>query len=44
VAKSPKEGEAKFNIHEEFFRLNASEVFKVKLVEEKLPVSSSEEV
>ncbi len=42
VAKSPKEGEAKFNIHQEFFRLNANEVFKVKLVDEKPAVSSSE--
>jgi polyphosphate kinase len=42
VAKSPKEGEAKFNIHQEFFRLNANDVFKVKLVDEKPAVSSSE--
>jgi polyphosphate kinase len=43
VAKSPKEGEAKFNIHQEFFRLNANEVFKVKLVDELPAVPSAEE-
>jgi len=43
VAKSPKEGEAKFNIHQEFFRLNANEVFKVKLVDELPEVPSTEE-
>jgi len=43
LAKSPKEGEAKFNIHQEFFRLNANEVFKVKLVDELPAVPSAEE-
>jgi polyphosphate kinase len=43
VAKSPKEGEAKFNIHQEFFRLNSTEVFKVKLVDVLPAVPSSEE-
>jgi polyphosphate kinase len=43
LAKSPKEGEAKFNIHQEFFRLNANEVFKVKLVDELPSVPSAEE-
>jgi polyphosphate kinase len=42
VAKSPKEGEAKFNIHQEFFSVNANEVLKVKLVEEKQEESSPE--
>jgi polyphosphate kinase len=42
VAKSPKEGEVKFNIHQEFFSVNANEVLKVKLVEEKQCESSPE--
>ena len=42
LAKTPAEGEAKFNIHQEFFRLNANDVYNVKLVEEKLTVPSSE--
>jgi len=43
LAKTPEEGEAKFNIHQEFFRLNANDVYKVKLVEEKLTLPPSEE-
>ena len=42
IAKAPAEGEAKFNIHQEFFRLDAKQVLAVKLVEEKQPVSSSD--
>ncbi|MEY3647189.1 MAG: hypothetical protein RLZ13_71 [Bacteroidota bacterium] len=34
VAKSPKEGEINFNIHQEFFSVNVNEVLKVKLVDE----------
>jgi polyphosphate kinase len=32
LAKEPAEGEAKFNIHQKFFQLNAAEVLRVKLV------------
>ena len=42
IAKAPAEGEAKFNIHQEFFRLDSKQVLAVKLVEEKQPVSSSD--
>ena len=40
VAKSPKEGEINFNIHQEFFSVNVNEVLKVKLVDENQEESS----
>ena len=43
VAKAPKEGESKFNIHQEFFKVEASEVLQVKLVEDKEPFETIEE-
>jgi len=42
IAKAPAEGEAKFNIHQEFFKVEVKQVLGVKLVEEKQPVSSSD--
>jgi polyphosphate kinase len=36
VAKQPAEGEAKFNIHQKFFQLNAAEVMRVKLVADRV--------
>jgi len=41
VAKVPAEGEARFNIHQEFFKVEVKQVLGVKLVEEMQPVSSS---
>ena len=35
LAKAPVAGEARFNIHQEFFKVEVNEVLKVKLVEEK---------
>ena len=35
VAKAPAEGEARFNIHQEFFKVEVKQVLGVKLVEEK---------
>ncbi len=35
LAKAPAEGEARFNIHQEFFKVEVKEVLNVKLVEEK---------
>ena len=35
LAKAPVAGETKFNIHQEFFKVQVNEVLKVKLVEEK---------
>ncbi|MFC3881015.1 polyphosphate kinase 1 [Algoriphagus namhaensis] len=32
TAKAPKEGEEEFNVHKEFFHLDAAEVMKVKLI------------
>lgn len=32
TAKSPKEGEEEFNVHKEFFRLDAEEVMRVELI------------
>ena len=43
VAKAPLEGEHKFNIHEEFFKVEVNEVLHVKLVEEQQAVTVSEE-
>ncbi|MBM3426139.1 MAG: polyphosphate kinase 1, partial [Bacteroidetes bacterium] len=43
VAKAPLEGEHKFNIHEEFFKVEVNEVLHVKLVEEQEAVTVSEE-
>jgi polyphosphate kinase len=37
LAKQPAEGEAKFNIHQKFFQLNAAEVMRVKLVADRVP-------
>lgn len=42
IAKEPAEGEAKFNIHQKFFQLNAAEVMCVQLVADPLPVDLSE--
>lgn len=35
LAKAPVAGEARFNIHQQFFKVEVNEVLKVKLVEEK---------
>jgi polyphosphate kinase len=35
LAKAPVAGETRFNIHQEFFKVQVNEVLKVKLVEEK---------
>jgi polyphosphate kinase len=43
LAKAPVAGEAKFNIHQEFFKVKVNEVLKVKLVEEKQEEPSTEE-
>ena len=40
VAKAPAEGEARFNIHQEFFKVEVKQVLGVKLVEEKQAVGS----
>jgi polyphosphate kinase len=40
LAKQPAEGEAKFNIHQKFFQLNAAEVMRVKLVADRVPEES----
>jgi polyphosphate kinase len=42
LAKAPVAGEAKFNIHQEFFKVKVNEVLKVKLVEEKQEEPSTE--
>jgi polyphosphate kinase len=33
LAKSPQAGEPDFNIHKEFFSVNAEEVMQVKLID-----------
>ena len=43
IAKAPAEGEARFNIHQEFFKVKVNEVLKVVLVEEKQEEPASEE-
>ena len=43
IAKAPVEGEARFNIHQEFFKVKVNEVLKVVLVEEKQEEPASEE-
>ncbi|MFZ9187304.1 MAG: polyphosphate kinase 1, partial [Algoriphagus sp.] len=43
VAKAPAEGEARFNIHQEFFKVEVKQVLGVKLVEEKQAVGSPED-
>jgi polyphosphate kinase len=43
IAKAPAEGEARFNIHQEFFKVQANEVLKVRLVEEKQEEAATEE-
>jgi polyphosphate kinase len=43
IAKAPAEGEARFNIHQEFFKVKVNEVLKVVLVEEKQEESATEE-
>lgn len=43
IAKAPAEGEARFNIHQEFFKVQANEVLKVRLVEEKQEEPATEE-
>jgi polyphosphate kinase len=42
LAKAPVAGETKFNIHQEFFKVQVNEVLKVKLVEEKQEDPSTE--
>lgn len=42
LAKAPVAGETKFNIHQEFFKVQVNEVLKVKLVEEKQEEPSTE--
>jgi polyphosphate kinase len=42
LAKAPVVGETKFNIHQEFFKVQVNEVLKVKLVEEKQEEPSTE--
>jgi len=42
LAKTPVAGETKFNIHQEFFKVQVNEVLKVKLVEEKQEEPSTE--
>lgn len=41
IAKAPAEGEARFNIHQEFFKVEVKEVLNVKLVEERQLVATS---
>ena len=43
LAKAPVEGEARFNIHQEFFKVKVNEVLKVVLVEEKQEEPATEE-
>jgi len=43
IAKAPAEGEARFNIHQEFFKVKVNEVLKVVLVEEKQEEPATEE-
>ena len=43
IAKAPVEGEARFNIHQEFFKVKVNEVLKVVLVEEKQEEPATEE-
>ena len=43
IAKAPAEGEARFNIHQEFFKVKVNEVLKVVLVEEKQDEPATEE-
>jgi len=43
IAKAPAEGEARFNIHQEFFKVKVNEVLKVVLVEEKQEEPAAEE-
>ena len=43
LAKAPAEGEARFNIHQEFFKVKVNEVLKVVLVEEKQEEPATEE-
>ena len=42
LAKAPVAGETRFNIHQEFFKVQVNEVLKVKLVEEKQEEPSTE--
>jgi polyphosphate kinase len=42
LAKAPVVGETKFNIHQEFFKVQVNEVLRVKLVEEKQEEPSTE--
>ncbi len=43
IVKAPAEGEARFNIHQEFFKVKVNEVLKVVLVEEKQEEPATEE-
>jgi len=43
IAKAPAESEARFNIHQEFFKVEVKEVLKVVLVEEKQQEAATEE-
>jgi polyphosphate kinase len=43
IAKAPAESEARFNIHQEFFKVKVNEVLKVVLVEEKQEEPATEE-
>jgi polyphosphate kinase len=43
LAKAPAEGEVRFNIHQEFFKVEVKQVLAVKLVEEKQVAGSPED-